>query len=141
MKYKFLVIAIFIVLLLSVGCRNNSKGVSFTEIVQDEVAKITMRQSVDGALYSTTDTELINQFVSAVKSDVYYGGGDPKSIVGVSTIKLYNANDKEIAQIVFEGKTAVRINDKSYSLKTDINGIYMKSFYEEFLSDKNIIKE
>lgn len=141
MKYKFLFIIMFFVLLLPVGCSNNSKGVSFTEIVQDEVAKITMHHSGDGVLYSTTDTELINQFVSAMKSDVYYGGGDPKSIVGVPTIKLYNEKDKEIAQIVFEDKTAIRINDKSYGLKTDIEGIYLKSFYEEFLSDKNIIKE
>ena len=138
MRHKLLIIAMLLVMLLSVGC-SVKKGVEFTDLVQDEVASITMRHAGNGVLYSTTDTELINQFVSAMKSDDYYEGS-PQGVVGNPTINLYNADDKSIAKIVFEGKGAVCINGKSYRLKSDIKGIYMESFYKEFLKDENIIE-
>ena len=140
MKYKFLIITIFFVMLFSVGC-STKKGVPFTNLVQDEVVKIDMRHPGSGVLYSTTDSKLINQFVLEMKQ----GGADyyetnPMSSVGNGVYVLYNADNTAIAKIVFLEKGVVKINGTYYGVKADIDGI-LKPFHEEFLKDKNIVKE
>lgn len=132
-------IAVFFVMLFSVGC-SAEKGVEFTDLVQDEVASIRMRHPGSGVLYATTDADLINQFVSAMKSEDYYKGS-PQGVVGPTNIDLYNADDKKIADIVFEGKGAVRINDESYRLKSDVNETELQPFFKELMTEQNIVQE
>jgi len=141
MKNKSIIIIITIIVLILVGC-NNTKKVQFTDIVNNEIVKISSRYSGNCILYSTTNIDLVNKFVIAMKSDEYYESNyKDVEITGTSTIHLYDKNNIEIASITFEGKNIVRINNKLYISKANIQGILGEYFYKEFYTDKNIVKE
>ena len=140
MKHKILIITVAFAMLFYAGC-SSKKGVPFTNLVQDVVVKITMRHPGSGVLYSTTDEKLINKFVSEME----HGGGDyyeidPVGLVGSSVYRLFNAENTEIATIIFYEKGKIEINDKLYHVKADIEGI-LNPFFEEYLTDKNIVEE
>lgn len=140
MKYRILTIIIVFIMLFSAGC-TSKKGVAFAELVQDEVVKINMRHPGSGDLYSTTDEELINKFISKLE----HGGGDyyevdPVGMVGNSVYRLYNTENEEIATVRFYEKGRIGINNKTYSAKSDIKGS-MNPFFEEFLNDANVVQK
>lgn len=141
MKHKALPMAVIFIMLFSVGC-NSKNGVPFTDLVQGEVIKINMRHPGSGILYSTTDEKLIKRFITVMED----GGGDyyesdPVGLVGNTVYRLYDAENTELATIEFIDKGKVQINGKAYILKNGAIEGLLKPFFEEFNSDKNIVKE
>lgn len=114
MKRKYIILSILTIVLFIVGC-NATNEIQFRDIVSGNVTKIDMRDPSNGVLYSTTDKDLINDFISAMESSVY-SESSPRGEVGHAVFRLYNENDEEIAYIAFEQENGININSKSYKL-------------------------
>jgi hypothetical protein len=89
-----------------------------------------------GVTYSTTDKELINQFIEIMKSTTYTKT-DSSGAVGGSRMFIYDPNGKEIENIYFAGKGIVRVNDFYYKMNTDIDK-QLETLFKKFLTELNL---
>ena len=132
MKFK-LIFGIFLILLL-VGCATTE--MKFSDIVKDDIEKITIRHSGSGTLYSTTDKELINEFLRVLTS-AKYSETDAYGISGTSVIRLYN-KEEEIGSLRIIDKR-IEINNKSFKTNNNLDK-QLDDFYKNLFIEKNEVK-
>lgn len=137
MKFKFkLLISIFSLILLLVGC--GTTEMQFSDIVKGDIEKITLRHAGSGTLYSTTDKELINEFLG-VLTPAKYSETEAFGISGASAIRLYNEANEEMASLSITNK-GVETNNKSFKTNVDVDK-QLHDFYKKLLTEKNEVKE
>ena len=115
---------------------------SFSDILKDDInniAKIEIRNPGNGKLYSTTDKELINMFITTMNSPKYLKTVDFNiPLSGTSPLFLYNAENASIAKIEYK-LMFVEVNDKNY-MTIGEDEEKLKTFFTELYSDINIIE-
>jgi hypothetical protein len=131
-KYYFLLISI--VLVIS-ACGKDGKFLG-SLIIKNEVNKLELRHSGNGALYSTSDKELINEFYSYISS-VTYSKVTGVTSTGGSTLKVFSSNEKEVAQIIVLDPHFLIVNEVTYKADKIVD---MKAFYDKFISEKYLTK-
>jgi hypothetical protein len=134
---KFIITAFILLLSISLfGCSSNE--VQFSEVVNGDISKISSRHGGSGILYSITDKEKINDFINIMNSTTYEET-ESFAVAGASTIRLYDETGAEITSVQ-NVKDVFEIGESYYKAKTDISE-KLSSFYSEFYSDENLVKE
>lgn len=137
MKMFILTTLILLVSLFLFGC-TSSNEVQFTEVVKGDISKISSRHAGSGLLYSSTDKEKINDFINIMNSTTYEET-EPFAVTGASNIRLYGETGAEITSVQ-NVKDVFEIGESYYKANTDISE-ELSSFYSEFYSDENLVKE
>ena len=116
---------------------------NFSHILKDDIdniEKITIRHPGNGKLYSTTNRQLINKFITAMNSAKYLKVVKlPIPLSGTSPITLYSENNTKIASVTHKLKF-IEINNKNY-MEIGRDKEKFEAFYKEFYSDEYIVNE
>lgn len=137
MKKALLLIVLFILSITIIFTLLYTNFPNIIEHKEDSIKAISKRDSGNGVLYYTTDTELINELISIMNSSNYIRRITAPSAVGNSPIILYDDKNKELAQIQFYKSNIVAIDNKSYKV-IGIKDNSLKEFYRKFMVDTNI---
>ena len=134
---KVIVVSISLLIIIFIGYLYMNEY-KFTEIIKEDIHKIDSRNSGSGVLYTTTDKDLINKFVSKMNSTTYTKRIFSASYVGPTPFILYNVEGQKIGEITFFPSNLLKINENNYRTKSDIK---LKDFIKELYIDKNIVNE
>ncbi|EFM12150.1 hypothetical protein PaecuDRAFT_0830 [Paenibacillus curdlanolyticus YK9] len=140
MKKIFVQLLMVLSILSLFGCSSSEGKLKFSEIVKDDLSKISSRNSGSGLFYSTTNKEIIAHFVNTMSATTYSKTGPYEPVTGNSSLGLYNEENERITFITSNGDGVFAIGDGFYKMNEDIND-ELSSFYKELYSDSNLIKE
>ena len=133
-----LVLVVGMVLLCKI--QSQSSSLSFDEISTevDNIVKITYRDGGTGLLYETQDKIEISHFTQAMRA-TKYRKTKPNPWTGSGNTLLFDTNNKKIMGLSFGPNHNISINGVYYQMTNDIDG-RRKTFYDEFLIERNVIK-
>ncbi|AZN41618.1 hypothetical protein [Paenibacillus albus] len=116
-----------------------SASLSFNEIVPpDDIVKIEYRDGGNGLFDESENKPEINYLIESMSATAYRKT-KPNPWTGGGGLQLYDKENKKIIGMSFGPNQDIHINGVYYHMTKDIND-RLKTFYDEFLTDKNIVK-
>jgi hypothetical protein len=116
-----------------------SASLSFNEIAPPgDVVKIEYRHGGTGLLYETENKTEINHFIQSMRASTYRKT-KPNPWTGGGSLQLYDKENKKIIGLSFGPNQDIQINGVYYQMTNNINE-RLKTFFDEFLIEKNVVK-